>query len=180
MIWLKILEQIKDPGFSPILTKGCCMVREWFTLTIDNLISWMTVGRGERGEREWQIGNWQVITAQCVGYLHQFIDLYIHLSCSLQCNPYINLQLHIELLLMHLSVIFKTSTLSLIQARKHSSLHASEHRVDVCFYTMYLQTHACHFLQSMIDCTKGRFSDWCPQVSVQQRSKNLMTYINLC
>lgn len=128
MIWLKIREQIKDPGFSLILTKGCCMVREWFTLTTDNLISWMTVRRGERGEREWQIGNWQVITAQCVGYLRQFIDLYIYLYCSLQCNPYINLQLHIELLLMHLSVIFKTSILNLIQARKHSSLHTSEHR----------------------------------------------------
>lgn len=45
---------------------------------------------------------------------------------------------------------------------------------------MFLQTHACHFLQVMIDCTQGRFSDWSPRVRVEQRSKNMMRYSNLC
>lgn len=57
--------------------------------------------------------NWQVSTAECVGYLHQYIDLFIYLSISLSCSVNYTLITNSKLNYLQMQSIFKTSILSL-------------------------------------------------------------------
>ena len=111
-----------------------------------------------------------------VGYLHQCFHLSIIPFCHDLPSTITNIQLASDA--PAVSIIFLTCILHFKPSRIHPYIYLNTQQI--CAPSVCICKQACHFLPGMIDCTRGRFSDWSPWVRVEQYSKSMMRYSNLC